>query len=155
MSTENKKNKVNISVISRYFRGVDSENLPTTDLVERGGYVSPDVRIKQFMDNGNVLPSSGGSGYEIPGVETDLDPSSDEYVDELHSDAENFKEEVMPQFIDKISAVEVVKRVENDLEMSSKAGKKQPTDNEKLISSIKHLEESILSKDNITKPEDK
>ena len=59
----------------------------TTDKVERSGYVSPEKKIKAYLESGTVLQSirTGGEQYEIQGEETELDEDSPEFVEELTS----------------------------------------------------------------------
>lgn len=84
--------------------------LDDTDVVERSGYVSPDRKIKTYIDSGILLQAirTSGDEYDVQGGETEAEADSPEYRDELTEDAEKYDGEVMPQFIDKLSANEYV-----------------------------------------------
>lgn len=104
-------------------------NLSRTDKVERSGYIRPEDRIKTFIETGVMLQSSRGadSEYDIPGNETDAEPDSVEYVEELERDAENFKEAPLAQFIDKMEACEVLAQADLALSEASNSSKRDKT----------------------------
>lgn len=87
-----------------------------TDVVERSGYISPDKKIESFIESGQLLQNyrTSGEEFDVQGGETDAEPDSQEYVDELTHDAENYDGPMMPQFIDTLSAVEKVDDIEKN-----------------------------------------
>lgn len=97
--------------------------LSRIDNVERGGYVSPEKKIETYISTGMLLQNMHPSGdnYEIQGTETDLEADSEEYREELTSDAESFDEQPLPQFVDKLSASEILSEADRALENASKA----------------------------------
>lgn len=90
------------------------------DEVERAGYVSPDKKIQSFIESGQLLQDYRGNSeeFDIEGSESDFESDSPEYADELTHDAENYSGEIMPQFIDKITANEIVAEYGNKQEMN-------------------------------------
>lgn len=118
-------------------------NLSTIDVVERSGYVSPEKKIEAYVQSGSILQNirTNGEEFDVQGGETENEPDSDEYVDELTQDAENCTDEPLPQFIDKITAVEKLESVEKTLtsneserKASSKKRKSEQEEKEKFIS---------------------
>lgn len=103
--------------------------LSSVDSVERAGYVSPDKKIETFLESGQLLQNmrAGGDSYEIEGTETELEPDSSEYIDELTKDAENYDEEVMPQHFDKMDAMEILDSADKKAEIASKKRKGDKT----------------------------
>lgn len=97
--------------------------LDDTDVVERSGYVSPEKKIKSYIETGVILQGirTSGEEYDVQGGETDAEQDSQEYVDELTEDAEKYDGECMPQFIDKISANDYVDRKEKEFQAHSLA----------------------------------
>lgn len=82
----------------------------TIDKVERGGYRPNSEKIDDFISTGNIvsLSRSQDSEAELPSEESEFEPDSEEYRDELTKDAENFDEEPLPQFMDKLTAEEIL-----------------------------------------------
>lgn len=125
--------------------------LDNHDSVERAGYVSPDKKIEAFLETGQLLQNyrAGGEDYEIQGEETDLEADSPEYVEELTKEAENFDNEVMPQFMDKLTANEILADADKSLENASKARKSvktQPSANEaseRLIEALNKVSDGL------------
>ena len=110
---------MSVSILAPYRSGevdvIKECDLSALDRVERGGYVPNEVRIQKFIDSGLVLfgQSAQGTGeYEIPGGESDYEADSDEYRDELEDEAENYNEAPLMQYIDKITAEEVLDNAE-------------------------------------------
>lgn len=87
-----------------------------TDIVERSGYVSPDKKIQAFIESGQLLQNyrTNGEEYDVQGGETDNEPDSAEYVEELTADAENYDGICMPQFVDTLTALEKVDNIEKE-----------------------------------------
>lgn len=136
-----------ITIVSRY----RTENIyePIEDYfdeVERGGYVSPDKKIQSFLQTGSVPTTSGGSDFELQSEEVDMESSSDEYIELLHNEAESFDEEVMPQFIDKLSAVEVLDKADKKLDALAHMPKPEPDNSEKVLKTLKNIETELKSK---------
>lgn len=90
-----------------------------TDNVERSEYISPDKKIESFIQSGLLLQNmnSGSGSYELDGSETDADPDSPEYRDELERDAEKLKGSALPQFFDKVDALETIERIEKSVQI--------------------------------------
>lgn len=118
------------------------------DNVERAGYVSPDKKIQTFIESGQLLQNyrTGGDEYELQGEETELDPDSPDYAEELTSDAEKLGEP-LPQFLDKISAMETLDNAEKSLEKADKASNndKSLKDAEKANSRLSDAIEGVLN----------
>lgn len=138
-----------ISIVSRYRHDNVTENITDYfDQVERAGYISPDKKIEAFLSTGSVPSTSGGSDYELDQEEVDLDPSSDEYVEVLHKEAEEFTAPIMPQFVDKLSAVEILDQADKVLDAQKKAPKpeKKSDNSEKVLSTLKNIESELKAK---------
>lgn len=122
-----KESKPSITIVNPYrtkSKEITSEcGLSRVDNVERGGYVSPDKKIETYIQTGMLLQNMHPSGdsYELQGTETDLEADSEEYRDELTADAESFDEQPLPQFVDKLSASEILSEADRALENASKA----------------------------------
>lgn len=121
---------MSVSIIAPYRSGeveiIKECDLSALDRVERGGYVPNEVRIQKFIDSGMVLFGANGQGageYEILGSESDFEADSEEYRDELEAEAENYKEAPLMQYMDKITAEEVLDNAEKALRASEEAKK--------------------------------
>lgn len=147
-----------ISIVSPY-KTADVEicqecNLSGIDEVERSGFVSPDKKIQEYIRSGMVLQSirTGGEEFDVQGGETDAEPNSPEFYDELTADAENYDGSPMPQFIDKISALETVDNAEktftaNEAERNSETSKRK-SEADKQKKYIDEMTTSLASKIN-------
>lgn len=124
-------------------------NLSQEDKVERSGYIRPEVKIKSYLETGQLLQNyrPGGAEYDIQGEETDLDEDSPEFADELTEDAENFTQSPLPQFIDKMSAVETLNEFEQTFEQHSSEAeaktKKATAEENERKKSLKELGDTI------------
>ena len=109
------------------------------DKVERDGYVPNDKKIEIFLASGLVTQnmSRGGSEYEIQGGESDFEPDSPEFLEELTKDAENYNERPLEQYMDKITAEEVL----SDAELTIETEKRTKKNKKKEVS----FEDSIVS----------
>lgn len=99
------------------------------DSVERSGYVPNDKKVEAFLSNGSVSGLSSAGEYEIEEEESDFEADSHEYLEELEKDATKFIEENEPlsQFMDKITAVEILSEADKKIESEkrTRASKKQ------------------------------
>lgn len=145
-----------ISIIPPYVSDSDEIRLDIItdeiDVVERSGYISPDKKIQEFINSGTILQNyrTGGEEYDMQGSETENEPDSVEYVEELTQDAENYTEEPLPQFVDVLSAVEKVDNIEKQFrqsELATESEKKERTKAKKERTEfIEELSTSISSK---------
>lgn len=127
------------------------------DSVERFGYVPNDKKVESFMATGNISSlSSNSAGYEIEESESDFDADSPEYLEELEKDATDFieKNEPLSQFMDKITAVEVLNEADKKIESAkrTRASKKQASES-KEDSIIKAITEGFNRVEKKTKTE--
>lgn len=85
-----------------------AETLSQEDDVERAGYISAEQKIQSFMDSGTLLQNYRGNSQEFDydGGETDADPDSPEYLEELTADSEKDDLAPLPQFNDRIELLE-------------------------------------------------
>lgn len=125
-------------------------NLSSTDEVERGGYVSPDKKIETFLQTGQLLQNyhAGGDDYEMQGDESDFEADTEEYRDELTNDAETYDEEPLPQFMDKLTAVETLDEADKRLENATKQKRRDKTresENDASKAFLDGLESKIVS----------
>lgn len=98
------------------------------DNVERAGYIRPEDRIKTFIETGQLLQSSAlGGEYDIQGTETDSEPDSPEYVEELEKEAEDFNEAPLAQYMDKLTASEILAEADRELSNASKSVERDKT----------------------------
>lgn len=99
------------------------------DSVERSGYVPNDKKVEAFMQTGSISSLSSGGEYEIEEEESEFESDSPEYLEELEKDATKFMEENEPlsQFMDKITAVEILSEADKKIESEkrTRASKKQ------------------------------
>lgn len=116
-----------------------------TDVVERSGYVSPDKKIQSFIESGSLLQNirTSGEEYDVQGGETDNEADSQEYVEELTKDAENYDGEVLPQFISTIEAVEKLDNIEKDSSAQSLANSSEVAERKKAKQAQKEFIEEL------------
>lgn len=99
------------------------------DSVERSGYVPNDKKVEAFMQTGSISALGNGGEYEIEEAESEFEADSPEYLEELEKDATDFieKNEPLSQFMDKITAVEVLNEADKKIESDkrTRASKKQ------------------------------
>lgn len=97
------------------------------DTVEREGYVPNDKKIDTFIETGMLMSNMrlGGEEYEIQGEESEFEADSPEFRDELTADAENFSERPLEQYMDKITANEILHDADLKQEYAEKAPKKK------------------------------
>lgn len=117
----------------------------THDNVERSGYVSPDKKIRSFIESGQLLQNYRASGddYELQGEETELEPDSEEYRDELTKDAEKFDEDIMPQHLDKLSASEILDNADKEIKRASVKPKKQKETSDKILEALDKINSTL------------
>lgn len=114
----------------------------THDKVEREGYVSNEKKIDTFIQTGLVLQNmsiTGGPEYEIQGGESDFEPDSPEYLEELTKDAENYNEKPLEQYMDKITAEEILSDADKTIETekrTKKNKKKEVSFEDSIVSAI-------------------
>lgn len=115
----------------------------THDKVERDGYRPNSEKIADFISTGNILNLSRASDAdaELPSAESDFEPDSEEFREELTRDAENFDEVPLLQHFDKIDACEILdeadKKVENNERARAKNKKASVSKEDEIISAIK------------------
>lgn len=130
------------------------------DSVERSGYVPNDKKVESFMQTGSISSLSSGGEYEIDEEESDFEADSPEYLEELEKDATKFIEnnEPLSQFMDKITAVEILNDADKKIESEkrTRASKKQASAS-KEDSIIKAITEGFnrVEKKNKTESEQK
>lgn len=99
------------------------------DRVERGGYVPNDKKIESFIESGTVLMNQrrGQGEYEIGESESDFEEDSPEYLEELEKEAIDYMEKNPPlnQFLDKVSANEILDEADKKMSDSDKASKRE------------------------------
>lgn len=125
-------------------------NLSRIDKVERSGYIRPEDRIETFIQTGMMLQEFHGnpSEFDLQGTETENEPDSREYVEELEEDAEKFEASPLLQHFDKIDACEILQNGENELKNAQIESKRDKTrKDEKDVSKafLDGLEEKIIS----------
>lgn len=133
-----------MKIVAPYFVTDESvHEYDTHDKVEREGYVPNDKKIDSFINTGMLMQNMriGGEDYEIQGGESDFEADSIEFRNELTQDAENFAEQPLSQFLDKITAEEILADSENALKEREKTSKekklsRKKSDAEKIISSL-------------------
>lgn len=121
------------------------------DEVERQGYVSPDKKIQSFLQNGTVPATSGGSDYELQQEELECEIDSDEYIETLTREAENFDKPLMPQFVDKLSASEILNEADKyvigkEFEAKEKKKNAKVDKTDTVIDALKKIESKIAVK---------
>lgn len=115
----------------------------THDKVERDGYRPNSEKIADFISTGNILNLSRASDAdaELPAEESDFEPDSEEFREELTKDAENFDEVPLLQHFDKIDACEILDEVDKKVEEREKLSKKpkvsRKSDKEEIVEAIK------------------
>lgn len=126
--------------------------LSQVDSVERSGFVPNEEKISTFIESGMILMNQrqGIGEYEIQGGESDFDPDSVEYRDELTREAEEFDQQPLLQSIDKIEAEEILDNAEKQIVAKKRAREKRVRDKSNEIeisdSSITRLANSINRK---------
>lgn len=138
---------MSISIVSRYRSKDIYESIKDkTDLVERSGYVSPDKKIESFIESGQLLQNyrASGSDYELQSEELEMDSDSDEYVEYLTNESENYSEQVMPQFIDKISANEILNEADKKIDVLKNAPKPKKSDSKKALETLEKIERNLM-----------
>lgn len=102
-------------------------NLDKHDKVERDGYRPPSEKVDDFIKTGNILALSRytDGDAELPSEESEFEPDSEEYREELTKDAEEFDEAPLAQYVDKISAQEILDEADKKIEASEKLSKKR------------------------------
>lgn len=126
--------------------------LAEVDSVERFGFVPNEEKISTFIESGMVLMNQrqGVGEYEIQGGESDFEPDSVEYRDELTREAEEFDQQPLLQSIDKIEAEEILDNAEKRIVAKKRAREKRVRDKSNEIeisdSSITRLANSINRK---------
>lgn len=103
------------------------EKLSQDDNVERAGYVPAEKKIQSYMESGLLLQNYRGSSqeYDYEGVETDTDPDSPEYVEELGEDSEKDGLTPLPQFNDRMQLLEQATELQTRLETSTEERKRE------------------------------
>ncbi|MCM1320728.1 MAG: hypothetical protein NC041_04205 [Bacteroides sp.] len=130
-----------------------------TDEVERSDYVSPDKKIESFIHSGVLLQNMNASGgsYELDGSETEADPDSPAYREELERDAESLKGSPLPQHFDKIDALEVVESIEKQAEVKENNARVNETRAQEFSTSssadsvVSHNENKEIQSENVQK----
>lgn len=138
---------MSISIVSRYRSEDVYESIQDkTDLVERSGYVSPDKKIEAFIESGQLLQNyrASGSDYELQSEELEMDSDSDEYVEYLTNESENYSDQVMPQFIDKISANEILNEADKKIDVLKNAPKPKKSDSKKALETLEKIERNLM-----------
>lgn len=124
------------------------------DNVERAGYVSNEQKITAFINQGLVLTEfrANSSEFDIPEQESEFESDSQEFLDELTRQAEEFDEKPLLQHLDKITAEETLKDAELSLNFAQKEAEKQSkrskkqSDTDKIVASIEKGFESVKEK---------
>lgn len=100
------------------------------DKVEREGYVPNDKKVQTFIETGLLMQNMrlGGEEYEIQGEESDFEADSLEFRDELTRDAENFNQQPLNQFMDKITAEEILSDADKTIEIKKRTSKNKKKD---------------------------
>lgn len=138
---------MSISIVSRYRSEDVYESIKDkSDLVERSGYVSPDKKIESFIESGQLLQNyrASGSDYELQSEELEMDSDSDEYVEYLTNESENYSEQLMPQFIDKISANEILNEADKKIDVLKNAPKPKKSDSKKALETLEKIERNLM-----------
>lgn len=113
------------------------------DRVERDGYRPNSDKIADFIATGNILNLSRASDAEaeLPAEESDFEPDSEEYREELTRDAEEFDEVPLLQHFDKIDACEILDEADKKVEEREKLRKKtkvsRKTEKDEIVEAIK------------------
>ena len=151
----------NVSVVALYASDVEDKKhtYSSTDKVERSGYVPNDKKIDTFISSGLMLMDfhANNSEYDLPESESEYESDSKEYLEELTSDAEKFDSPPLAQFVDKISANEILDDGEKLLKESEKVAsskklaRKKKTESEEIIDAIKDGFKSVGAKAEIPK----
>lgn len=122
-------------IVAPYFEKEKPKEYSSIDRVERGGYIPNDKKIETFIESGlSLVQMHRGTGeYEINEEESDFDEDSPEFLDELQKQAEEFTLPPLMQFVDKISAEEVLDSAdkalrEAEIELSEKKHKRSEKD---------------------------
>lgn len=148
-------------IIAPYF--VTEEAVHTYDKhdkVEREGYIPNEKKIDIFLQSGMVTQNmhNGGDEYEIQGTESDFEPDSAEYLQELTTDAENYNEQPLEQFMDKITAEEILSDADKSIEIEKRTSKKKKKDvsfEDSIVSAITKGFDRIEKKPNKAESEPK
>lgn len=117
--------------------------LDTHDKVERSGYRPNCEKVEEFLKTGNMLNLSRASDSEaeLPAEESDFEPDSEEYREELTRDAEEFDEVPLLQHFDKIDACEILDEADKQVEEREKLSKKpkvsRKTEKDEIVEAIK------------------
>lgn len=117
--------------------------LSTLDKVERSGYRPNCEKIADFLATGNIqnLSRASDTDAELPSEESEFEPDSEEYREELTKDAEEFDAPPLLQHFDKIDACEILNEADKAIEEREKLSKKpkvsRKTDKEEIVEAIK------------------
>lgn len=84
------------------------EHLSQEDKVERTGYIPAEKKIQSYIESGLLLQNYRGNSqeYDYEGGETELDPDSPEYLEELTTDADKDSLSPLPQYNDRMELLE-------------------------------------------------